>query len=156
MSTELSEFVSKLRKQGTMLCVPLGKSLTATLRQFGFRPDQEITVRFGYERLEILPRNTLEEIRGKAKLAAVDLKAFRERMRSLVKELPCVSDEELEGEATLEMELLGMLECLVADDLDPAIRKLETVDELGPQPAPPRAAGRKRAGRPGAPARKRS
>jgi hypothetical protein len=33
---------------------------------------------------------------------------------------------------SLEGELLGLLECLLSDDLDPAIQKLEGVDELGP------------------------
>jgi hypothetical protein len=31
-----------------------------------------------------------------------------------------------------------MLECLLADDLEPALRKLESVDKLGPVPPPER------------------
>ncbi|MEO6192887.1 MAG: hypothetical protein ABIS20_07750 [Thermoanaerobaculia bacterium] len=135
MDAELFEFAARLKTQGTVLCVPLGKSLGTALKQAGFHPDQEITIRFGHERLEILPRDTPEEIRGKLKLAAGELRAFRERMRGYAMKLPAVSDEDLEAEETLEGELLGMIECLVADDLDPAIHKLETVDELGPDPS---------------------
>jgi hypothetical protein len=135
MDAELFEFVSRLKTQGTSLSVPLGRSLGMALKQAGFRPDQEITVRFGYERMEILPRDTPEQIRDKLKLAAAELRAFRERMSNLARRLPPMPEGDLEGEAPLEMELLGMLECLVADDLDPAIRKLETVDELGPETA---------------------
>jgi len=134
MDAELFEFAARLKKQGTMLCVPLGKSLGTALKRAGFHADQEVTVRFGQERLEILPRDTPREIQGKLKLAAGELKAFRKRMKDLATKLPAVSDEELEAEETLEGELLGMIECLVADDLDPAIHKLETVDELGPSP----------------------
>jgi hypothetical protein len=146
MDAELFELAARLKTQGTMLCVPLGESLGTALKRAGFHPDQEITVRFGHERLEILPRDTPEEIRGQLKLAAGELKAFRERMRGLAMKLSAVSEEELEEEETLEGELLGMIECLVADDLDPAINKLETVDELGPGPAtlPEDRLGRKR------------
>jgi hypothetical protein len=132
MNAELFEFASKLKKQGTTLSISLGQSLGIALKQAGFHPDQEVTVRFGLERLEILPRDTPEQIREKVKLGAVDLRAFRERMKGLAERLPAVSDEDLEAEESLEGELLGMLECLIADDLDPAIHKLETVDELGP------------------------
>lgn len=137
MDAELFEFAARLKKQGTTLCVPLGKSLGMALKRAGFRPDQEVTVRFGEERLEILPRDTPREIQGKLKLAGGELKAFRERMKSLATKLPAVSDDELEAEETLEGELLGMIECLISDDLDPAIHKLDTVDELGPDPAAP-------------------
>jgi hypothetical protein len=133
MNAELFEFASKLKKQGTTLSISLGQSLGIALKQAGFRPDQEITVRFGNERLEILPRDTPEQIRDKVKLEAVGLRAFRERILDLAKRLPAASEEDLEAGESLEGELLGMLECLVADDLDPAIHKLETVDDLGPE-----------------------
>jgi hypothetical protein len=135
---DLAEFKSKVSKQGTMLCFPLGKSLGIALKRFGFAPGQAVLVRFDQERLEILPMSSPEVVRDKLKQAAGELRAFRERMRNLVKELPSGSDEELEEDGTLEGELLGMLECLLSDDLEPALRKLESVDELGPVPPPKR------------------
>ncbi|MEO6193780.1 MAG: hypothetical protein ABIS20_12280 [Thermoanaerobaculia bacterium] len=147
---DLAEFKSKVTRQGTMLCFPLGKSLGIALKRYGFIPGQPVVVRFDRERLEIRPLNTPEEVRDKLRLAGGELKAFRNRMRALAKDLPPVSDEELEGEASLEGELLGLLECLLSDDLDPAIQKLEGVDELGPvSPA-------QEARRPGKAARKRN
>jgi hypothetical protein len=134
---DLAEFKSKVSKQGTMLCFPLGKSLGIALKRFGFAPGQAVLVRFDQERLEIRPMSSPEVVRDKLKQAAGELKAFRERMRNLAEDLPSVSDEELEEEGTLEDHLLGMLECLLSDDLDPAIQKLEGVDELGPA-LPPR------------------
>jgi len=131
---DLAEFKSKVSKQGTMLCFPLGKSLGIALKQSGFAPDQAVLVRFDQERLEIRPLNSPERIRDKLRQEAGSFKAFMERVRNLIKELPPVSDEELEEDGTLEGELLGMLECLLSDDLEPALRKLESVDELGPVP----------------------
>jgi len=131
MSADLSEFESKLKKQGTMLCLPLGKSLGLALARCGFRQDQEVIVRFGREKLEIRPRSSPEEIRIKLLASAEEIKGLRERMLAYTRDLPAVSDDDLEGEETLEGELLGMLECLVHDDLDPAIEKLESVAALG-------------------------
>jgi hypothetical protein len=134
MADELAEFMSKVTRQGTMLCFPLGESLGVALKRFGFTLDQAVVVRFAEERLEIRPLSTPEGIRGKLREKAGELRAFREKIRGLANELPSVSDEELEEESTLEGELLGMLECLLSDDLDPAIQKLEGVDQLGPAP----------------------
>ena len=64
-------------------------------------------------------------------------------MQAYMKELPEVPDEEWEEEETLEAERLGLLECLVADDLDPAIEKLESVTRFGPPAASSPGAERK-------------
>jgi hypothetical protein len=133
MAADLSEFRSRLKKQGTMLCLPLGKSLGTALKRYGLVPDQEVVVRFRPERLEIRPRNTPEEILGKLKGAMEELKSLRERVLGWAQELPAMPDEAIENEETLEGELLGMLECLLSDDLEPAIRKLESAEELRPE-----------------------
>jgi hypothetical protein len=134
MADDLTELTSKVTRQGTLLCFPLGESLEVALERCGFTLDQPVVVRFAEERLEVRPLSTPEAIRDKLREKAGELRAFREKIRGLANELPSVSDEELEEGATLEGELLGMLECLLADDLDPAIQKLEGVDQLGPAP----------------------
>lgn len=152
MRGDISEFKSKLKKQGFMLCFPLGASLPTALKAFGFVLDQDVVVRFRYDRLEILPRSSPELLRDKLLAHADDVRDLKERMQAYMKELPQVSDEELEEEETLEAELLGMLECLVADDLDPALEKLESVASFGPPAAarPKRErAGKKEPGRAG-------
>lgn len=78
-----------------------------------------------------MTQNTPEQIRDKLQNAAGEIKAFKARILALAKELPHVTDEELEEDETLEGDLLGLLECLVTDNLDPAIAKLESVTELG-------------------------
>jgi hypothetical protein len=131
MPENLVELTSRVTTQGTTLCFPLGKTLARVLDRFGFGLDEQVVLRFSDERLEIRRLNTPSAIREKLKHSAADLRAFTERMRGYARDLPAGPDEEVEPEATREGELLGMLECLIADDLDPAVQKLESVDELG-------------------------
>lgn len=130
MSTDLSEFTTTLEQEGMSLCLPLGGRLATALERFGFRPGQKVLVRFGQQRLQVLPCNTTQEVRDDLALAARELRQLAGRMRELLIRLPTVSDEQLENE-TLEGELQGLLECLLADDVGPAIRKLESADQLG-------------------------
>jgi hypothetical protein len=131
MTADPSEFMTTLERQGSALCLSLGETLTAVLERHGFRLGQEVLVRFGQERMQILLRATVQEVRDELKLAGVELKRFEARMKELLDRLPAVSDEALEREESLEGELQGLLECLLADDLAPAIRKLESADAAG-------------------------
>lgn len=135
MRGEITEFKSKLRKQGYNLCLPLGSSLTMALKAFGYEPGQDVVVRFHYDRLEIFPRSSPELLRDKLLGHVDEMKRFKERIEAYRKELPEVPDEELKGEETLEAELQGLLECLVTDDLGPAIAKLKSVARFGPPAA---------------------
>lgn len=146
MAVDLSEFASTLKQQGTTLCLPLGRTLGLALSRFGFQPGQEVVVRFAHEKLEVLPRGSSREVRRKLTRAAEELRAFAEGMRTLLQELPEVPDDEPEKADTWEAEVLGMLECLLADDLLPAIEKLESVESWGPEPAPRPKARRKAGG----------
>ena len=134
MPEELTEFTTTVKKQGTMLCLPLGKTLGLALQRFGFAPDQPVVVRFSEQRLEIRPVASLGAVREQMLRSVDELRAFRNKMRGLLAALPRVTDEELESGETPEGELLGTLECLISDDLDPAIRKLQGVERLkGPE-----------------------
>jgi hypothetical protein len=135
MSTDLSEFTTTLEQQGTSLCLPLGGMLAMALERSGFGPGQRVLVRFGPGRLQVLPFTTTQEVRDGLALVAKDLRLLEARIRELLIRLPTLSDEQLETGETLEGELQGLLECLLADDVVPALRKLEAVDQLG---APPR------------------
>jgi hypothetical protein len=138
MATDSSEFDSTLETQGTRLCLPLGGTLEEVLERFGFRPDQEVVVRFALDRLEVRPRNTPAEIQERLKHSARDLRQFADRVQAWAAALPALAEEETR-EATWEDEVLGMLECLLGDNLLPAIHKLESIDELLPPPVGRRA-----------------
>ncbi|MFL6192786.1 MAG: hypothetical protein ACJ75H_01345 [Thermoanaerobaculia bacterium] len=137
MERDLAEFVSTLKRTGTAMCFPVGKSLTLALRRFGFEPGLEVILRFEKERVEICPRHSLEQVRKGLDSAARELKELRDRIQAYGRALPPAPDENPESPETLEAELLGLLECLLADDLDPAISKLQSVAELGEPPVPP-------------------
>jgi len=124
MSTEVSELASELQRLGTMLCLQVGDELA--LERFGFQSGQQVVVRFVRERVEIRPRGTPEAVRGRLKLAARDLRDFADQMRELARELPSGG-----GEESQEEELIATVECLLVDNLEPAIQRLETIDELG-------------------------
>jgi hypothetical protein len=60
-----------------------------------------------------------------------DLVVFNRHARKLVDWLdPSLSEEEVEAMETPAANLLGTLECLLADDFDPACRKLNELDAL--------------------------
>lgn len=130
MPEELTEFMTTVKKQGTMLCLPLGKTLGLALQRFGFAPDQPVVVRFSEQRLEIRPVASLGAICDQMLRSVDELRAFREKMRGLLESLPHLMNDEREIGETPEGELLGTLECLISDDLDPAIRKLQSVERL--------------------------
>jgi hypothetical protein len=135
MSTDLSEFTTTLEQEGASLRLPLGERLAMALERFGFRPGQKVLVRFGQQRLQVLPCNTTQEVRDHLALAAQALRQVEGGMREQLIRLPTPSDEQLENEETsLEGELQGLLECLLADNLVPAIDKLESADRLGTPP----------------------
>jgi hypothetical protein len=134
METEGNEFASKLRTEGTTLSFPVGKPLGGVLDRFGFHHEQDVIIRFARSRMEIWPRDTPEVIRERLREATQELKRFADRIEGYAQELPPVTDEELEAGESWEAGLLGMLECLLADDLAPAIEKLESVERLGAQP----------------------
>src|SRR4051794_39107609 len=98
MSTDLSEFTTTLEQEGVSLRLPLGESLAKALERFGFRPGQKVLVRFGRERLQVLPCNTTQEVRDHLALAAKELRQIEGRMREELIRLPTVSDEQLENE----------------------------------------------------------
>jgi hypothetical protein len=127
MRKDQSEHVTTLRKEGTAICLPMGRSLSRTLERFGFAPGQEVVLRFHRERVEIVPRRSVGELRRRLSGEAGGLKDLRERIRTCIAGLPEVSDRDLEEQTTAEAELLGLLECLVADDLDPAVAKLDSL-----------------------------
>jgi hypothetical protein len=138
MTEDLTEFTTTVKKQGTMLCLPLGKTLGLALERFGFALDQPVVVRFSAQRLEIRPVGSLGSVRDKMLRSIAELRTFREKMRGLLESLPRVPDEALENGGSPEGEILGTLECLISDDLDPAIRKLQSVERLeDPERWPP-------------------
>ncbi|HEX4497831.1 MAG TPA: hypothetical protein VIE43_19310 [Thermoanaerobaculia bacterium] len=129
MSTDMSELASELQRQGMTLCLTIGSELV--LERFGFQPGQQVVIRFTRGRVEIRPRGTAEAVKERLKLKARDLRDLAEQMRDLARELPAHGgDRTVDGAEGLEEELVALVECLLVDNLEPAIRRLEEVDGL--------------------------
>lgn len=64
--------------------------------------------------------------------AADELAGIRHRLLDIVSGLPEPAVDVLENEAPadVETELLGAVECVVNDDIDPAIRKLRAASQV--------------------------
>ena len=141
MADDLTWLTSKVSRQGATLCFPLETMAEETLERFGFGRETPVLLRLTDEQLEVWPLSRV--IQEKLRQAAGDLREFRERIRGFARALPTSPDDEVTAEVAREGELLGLLECLIADDLDPAVKKLESVDELsGPErPRSPAADG---------------
>ena len=68
-----------------------------------------------------------EELLEKALRLKKEVRAFGREARAFLRTHPEVAEDELEK---LETDLLGTVECLLADDLGPALKKLEELEAL--------------------------
>jgi hypothetical protein len=68
-----------------------------------------------------------EDLLNRARSLKKELRAFGREARAFLRTRPEKPEDELED---LETDMLGGLECLLADDLEPALRKLQELDAL--------------------------
>jgi phosphoserine phosphatase len=71
-----------------------------------------------------------EEFVRRIQRLKAQLADFEQSGREFLRSLPEIPDQDFEEEATREAEASGALECLLADDLEPALRKLGELEEL--------------------------
>lgn len=97
-----------------------------TLSAAGLPVGARLLVRLSPGRLSAGPFPEPDDVRGRCRLLAADLADFAERVRELDAGLPAVPAEGLaeEGPETVETSIQGTLQCVLADDLEPAIRSL--------------------------------
>lgn len=68
-----------------------------------------------------------EELLQKARKLKKEVRAFGREAREFLRTRPEVDEDELEK---LETDMLGTVECLLADDLEPALKKLDELEGL--------------------------
>lgn len=68
-----------------------------------------------------------EELLQKATRLKKEVRAFGREARAFLRSRPEVPEDEMEK---LETDVLGTVECLLADDLGPALKKLEELEAL--------------------------
>lgn len=129
------DFVTRLRTGKRSLRLLLTGITREDLERFHFADGQEVRVRIVDDRLEIRPRRLVHDIQlGLGRLAA----QFREmagQLGGFRRQLPDLSGENGEVELTsVEAELAASIECVLIDDLAPAIARLESASRLSSDP----------------------
>ena len=68
-----------------------------------------------------------EELRERARRLKQEMSDFGREARDFLRQQPEAPEDEMEDPET---DLLGTMECLLTDDLEPALRKLDELDGL--------------------------
>lgn len=128
------DLVVPLRKDAESVCINLGNEIDKILARFGLAPGQEVRVRFTAERLEIRPRRDALDVQAGLRGLMVDFGTAEEKLQLLASHLPEPSDEDDESRPpSLDDELHGVIDSLLADEVRPAIRKLTTAADVTPE-----------------------
>jgi antitoxin component of MazEF toxin-antitoxin module len=130
-----------IRRQATIFSAPEEEVRVppGCLAELGLGEGARVVVEVAPGRLLLTPYWDAAAVRADLHSIARDLAEVRRRLRRVTSLLPepAEPDGAAEGaESTAEVggaDLLGTLECLLADDLDPALAKLqEALGSLGP------------------------
>src|SRR5262245_28869398 len=117
-------FVTRLQAGKRMLKLPLPGLSREDLERFRFGDGQEVRVSLTDERLEIRPRRDVGDVQDGLGDAALQMRRIERCLRTLRSHL-----REPESQ-TLESEIAVAIDCLLTDEILPAIAHLETAAGL--------------------------
>ncbi|HWM93598.1 MAG TPA: hypothetical protein VN493_22760 [Thermoanaerobaculia bacterium] len=130
---ETRVFVTRLRTGKRSLKLPLSGMSRKDLERFRFGDGQEVRVRVTDERLEIRPRRDVGDVQDGLGDLALQLRKLEMCLRTLRSHLSePVTRNERQEIPTLESEVAVAIDCLLADEILPAIAHLETAAGLTP------------------------
>lgn len=128
------DFVTRLRTGKRSLQLLLDGITQADLERFHFADGQEVRVRVADEHLEIRPRREMDDIRHGLGNLAFQLRDMSGQLRTFLGHLaalsPASGTDDLDS---AEAELSAAIECLLADEIAPAIARLEAAARLSPE-----------------------
>lgn len=117
-------FVTRLRTGKRSLKLPLPGLSREDLERWD---GQEVSVKLTDERLEIRPRRDLGDVQDGLGDAALQMRRIERRLRTLRSHL------QEPGSPSLESEIAVAIDCLLADEILPAIAHLESAAGLTPE-----------------------
>jgi hypothetical protein len=120
-------FVTRLRTGKRALKLPLPGLSREDLERFRFGDGQEVRVRLTDERLEIRPRRDVVDVQDGLGDAALRMRKIERSLRTLRSHL-----QEPES-PSLESEIAVAIDCLLIDEILPAIAHLESAAGLTPE-----------------------
>lgn len=120
-------FVTRLRTGKRSLKLPLSGLSREDLERFRFGDGQEVRVRLTDERLEIRPRRDVGDVQDGLGDAVLQMRRIERHLRTLRSHL-----REPES-PSLESEIAVAIDCLLADEILPAIAHLESAAGLTPE-----------------------
>lgn len=127
-------FVTRLQAGKRMLKLPLSGLTRKDLERFRLGDGQEVRVRLTDERLEIRPRRDVEDVQDGLGDLELQLRKLARSLRTLRSHLPEPETREGDaGSASLESDLAIAIDCLLADDIRPALEHLESAVRLTPE-----------------------
>lgn len=127
-------FVTRLRTGKRSLKLPLSGLSREDLERFRFGDGQEVRVKLTDERLEIRPRRDVGDVQDGLGDAALQMRRIESRLRTLRSHLREPSTGNPGGESqALESEIAVAIDCLLADEILPAIAHLESAAGLTPE-----------------------
>jgi hypothetical protein len=127
-------FVTRLRTGKRSLKLPLPGLSRADLERFRFGDGQEVRVRLTDERLEIRPRRDVGDVQDGLGDLALQLRRIERGLRTLRSHLQEPGTRNRAGEIpALESEIAVAIDCLLTDEIRPAIAHLESAAGLTPE-----------------------
>lgn len=127
-------FVTRLRAGKRSLKLPLSGLSRADLERFRFEDGQEVRVRLTDERLEIRPRTEVGDVQDGLGGLTLELREIKRRLLVLRSHLQEPGARERAGEiSTVEAEVAVAIDCILADEILPAIAHLESAAGLTPE-----------------------
>lgn len=117
-------FVTRLRTGKRSLKLPLPGLSREDLERWD---GQEVSVKLTDERLEIRPRRDVGDVQDGLGDAALQMRRIERRLRTLRSHL------QEPGSPSLESEIAVAIDCLLADEILPAIAHLESAAGLTPE-----------------------
>ncbi|HWN42849.1 MAG TPA: hypothetical protein VNW71_11545 [Thermoanaerobaculia bacterium] len=127
-------FVTRLRTGKRSLKLPLTGLSQADLERFRFEDGQEVRVRVTDERLEIRPRREVGDVQDGLGDLALKLRRIERHLRTLRSHLrEPGTGERAEEIPAMESEVAVAIDCLLTDEILPAIAHLESAAGLTPE-----------------------